>query len=473
MSLRTVSTATFCLVWALGGSAAHAQVRVWIADQGNNRGVNNRIMEIDPVNKKTPPDPDGTDCIILRTLPSPAGCFLDELDFDNSFRMWAVVKDTCNQSIDGARRIDKETGAIDNPPGLLSITFASESMDGILEGLAWDGTGLWISAVRDGPPGNMLTRVSPVTGQQIAPFTAPPLAGGKCNIPGTVAQGLLWESGNNGYGWLWHSDVAAKKLYKLDVSRLWTNPSYNPNDPNGLKVAEYTVPCEPKGLAWMGSKIWIATPRSSTGGIYEFDPATGTTVKKFSTPNWHLDGIAIYQPPPGPEIKLSTDTLTASAWIGEGNPPNSTFTVANNGSDTLSYTITDDADWLTVTPDSGSSTGAANTHTVSFNVSSKTADTYHATITVAGNAWNTDKQISVTLTIQTVRPDIDGDGDVDQIDFGVFQACYTLPGNVAQGPCAAADLNGDTFVTGTDVPIFLNCLSGSGTPADKTCQPQP
>lgn len=469
MSKRFVCTVVF-LAASPGTSIALGQIRVWVADQGDNQGGNNRIMEIDPFNKKTPPDPDGTDCIILKTLPSPAGCFLDELDFDANYRMWAVVKDTCNQSIDGARRIDKDTGAVDIPPGLITPQFPGETAGGILEGLAWDGTGLWITAVRDGLTGNMLTRVSPADGSQIAPFTAPPLAGGKCNIPGTIAQGLLWEPGNNGYGWLWHSDVAARKLYKLDVSRLFTHPGYNPADPNGLTVAEYSVPCEPKGLAWMDTKIWIATPKGSNGGIFEFDPATGGTVKLFSTPNWHLDGIAVYRPP-GPEIKLSTEVITTSVWIAEGDPPESVFTVTNKGFGTLDYTISDDVDWLTVTPDSGSSTGSPNSHTVSFVADGKLGGTYNATITVAGNAWNTDQHVAVSMIIRTVGPDVDGDGDVDQRDFGLFQACLTGAGQTVQPPCGIADFNNDGLVNQGDMTIFVDCLSGPDVLADKSCDP--
>jgi len=469
MYKRILCTA-FLVSAFLGAPMSSAQIRVWVADQGDNQGGNNRIMEIDPFNKKTPPDPDGTDCIIINTLPSPAGCFLDELSFDDNYRMWAVVKDTCDQTIDGARRIDKETGAIDIPPGLITPQFPGESRGGILEGLAWDGTGLWITAVRDGLTGNMLTRVSPVDGSQIAPFTAPPLAGGKCNIPGTVAQGLLWESGNNGYGWLWHSDVTAKKLYKLDISRLFTNPSYNPADPNGLTIAQYDVPCEPKGLAWVDTKIWIAAPKGSNGGIFEFDPATGNTVKLFSTPSWHLDGIAVSRPP-GPEIRLSTETITTSVWIAEGNPPESTFTVTNSGDGTLDYTISDDADWLTVAPDSGSSTGSPVTHTVSFDTGGKLGGTYNAIITVAGNAWNTDQYIAVSMAVRTVGPDLDSDGDVDQQDFGLFQACYTQTGNTVNPPCDAADFNNDSLVNQNDLTIFVDCLSGPDVLADKTCDP--
>ncbi len=220
----------------------------------------------------------------------------------------------------------------------------------------------------------------------------------------------------------------------------------------------------------MDTKIWIAAPRGLNGGIFEFDPATGTTVKLFSTPSWHLDGIAIYRPP-GPEIKLDPEVITASVWIAEGNPRDSVFTVTNNGSGTLDYTINDDADWLTVTPDSGSSTGSPHSHTMSFDADGKLGGTYDATIAVAGNAWNTDKYIAVSMTIRTVGPDVDGDGDVDQRDFGLFQVCLTQPGQTVQPPCDTADFNHDGLVNQGDMTTFVDCLSGPGVLADKTCDP--
>jgi hypothetical protein len=464
MSTRSVCVSVLGLALATTAPTAWGLARVWVADQGNNQGSNNRIIEIDPVNKKTPPDADGTDIIILNTLPSPAGCFLDELDFDSNSRIWAVVKNDCDQNIDGARRIDKETGAVDIPPGLITPQFPGASRGGILEGLAWDGTGLWISAVRDGLTGNMLTRVSPATGAQIAPFTTAPLAGGKCNIPGTICQGLLWEPGNNGYGWLWHTDVGVNKIYKLDISRLFTNPSYNPNDANALTVAEFSVPFQPKGLSWMGSKIWVGVPRGSTGGIWEFDPSTGATTQLFHSPNWHLDGVAILS---GPFISLNKTSITTSVWLGDGNPVNDTFTVANGDGGTLTYSIADDGSWLTVTPPSGSSTGTPNTHTVSYDVSGRSAGTYTATITVSGNA--NPAAIAVSMTIRTVKPDLDGDGDVDQGDFGLFQTCYTVPGGQPEGACAAADFNGDHTVSSLDFDVFMACMSGPGVPAVRTC----
>ncbi len=448
-----------------------AQPRVWIADQGDNHGFNNRILEIDPINHN-PSGPDGSDVYILNTLPSPAGAFLDELSFDDQQRLWCVVKDEPDQDPDGARRIDKETGAIDDPPGLITPTFPGEAFGGFLEGMAWDGVSLWVSAVRDGLAGNMLTRVDPLTGARIAPFVGagPVGAAGKANIPGSIAQGLLWEPGG-GHGWLWHSDWGDSRIYKLDVSRLFDNPTYDPTDPDGLKVAEFPVPFKPKGMDWMEDKIWVASPGNTNpahNGIWEFDPSTGSAQQLFTTPSWNLDGLATLEEPPGPKIVLSTETIARSVWIGN-NLSNDTFDVANGGTDTLNYGITDDVGWLDSLPASGSSTGEADPITVSYSVSSLPVGAHQAVITVTGNAYNSPQTIAVTVTVETVKPDLDGDADVDQEDFGLFQVCYTGPGVPPTGDCVPADFSGDGDVDLYDFAVFRACQSGANTPADPQC----
>jgi len=68
------------------------------------------------------------------------------------------------------------------------------------------------------------------------------------------------------------------------------------------------------------------------------------------------------------------------------------------------------------------------------------------------------------------RLDLDTDGDVDQVDFGLFQACFTgtvapLTGSV----CACADTNGDNYVAAEDLAAFQNCYSGPAIAADAGC----
>jgi len=66
--------------------------------------------------------------------------------------------------------------------------------------------------------------------------------------------------------------------------------------------------------------------------------------------------------------------------------------------------------------------------------------------------------------------DMDGDGDVDQEDFGLFQSCLTGP-NVSQDDptCHLAKLDEGDDVDGADMTLFRGCISGPGIPADPYC----
>ncbi len=71
--------------------------------------------------------------------------------------------------------------------------------------------------------------------------------------------------------------------------------------------------------------------------------------------------------------------------------------------------------------------------------------------------------------------DADGDGDVDQADFAVFQACYTGSGGGVTDDCRCFDRKDpgqtlpDSDVDQTDLVAFEACASGSGNPADPAC----
>lgn len=71
---------------------------------------------------------------------------------------------------------------------------------------------------------------------------------------------------------------------------------------------------------------------------------------------------------------------------------------------------------------------------------------------------------------KTVRPDFDGDLDVDQSDFGHFQVCLSGPGVVQSDPeCLNARLDADGDVDLSDFGIFQRCLSGEGIVAPSGC----
>lgn len=105
-----------------------------------------------------------------------------------------------------------------------------------------------------------------------------------------------------------------------------------------------------------------------------------------------------------PTISLSTSSLSPSATAGT-SPSNDSFTVSNSGSGTLVYTVSDNVSWLSVSPTSGTSTGEADTITVSYMTSGLSAGTYYATITVEdSNATNNPQTVSVTLSISEPPP---------------------------------------------------------------------
>lgn len=90
--------------------------------------------------------------------------------------------------------------------------------------LTWDGTSLWAADSQTG----MVHRLDP-TGQILASFRA----------PGTAPVGLAWDGAH-----LWLSDPEADMIYELDSS--------------GQVLAIYVAPCpEIRGLAWDGSSLCL------------------------------------------------------------------------------------------------------------------------------------------------------------------------------------------------------------------------
>jgi hypothetical protein len=71
--------------------------------------------------------------------------------------------------------------------------------------------------------------------------------------------------------------------------------------------------------------------------------------------------------------------------------------------------------------------------------------------------------------VPVIPGDLDSDGDVDQSDFGRFQACLSGMGIPAAAECLASDLNGDDAVDPIDFGVFLGCVSGPGVPGDPQC----
>ena len=108
------------------------------------------------------------------------------------------------------------------------------------------------------------------------------------------------------------------------------------------------------------------------------------------------------------------------------------------------------------------------TLTVSSADSGDTAD--YRCVATAGCGSVTSSQAALTVGFPAVPGDFDGDGDVDQEDFGHFQACLTGPVAPIAGPDRQdADLDGDNRVDQNDLAAVLGCMSGPNIPPGPDC----
>ena len=160
---------------------------------------------------------------------------------------------------------------------------------------------------------------------------------------------------------------------------------------------------------------------------------------------------------PPAEISLSTTSLSATAPWGTVPAPAS-FEVWNSGVGTLTYTITDNASWLTCSPASGTSTGEHDVITVTYSTATLAVGTYNGTITVSSNgAINSPQTIAVTLVMSPPVATISASVDT------LIPAW--IPGNNATNQTFTITNSGTGTLNYTisDNVAWLNCVPASGS----------
>ncbi len=141
-----------------------------------------------------------------------------------------------------------------------------------------------------------------------------------------------------------------------------------------------------------------------------------------------------------PSISLSPTSLTFAATQGTANPAAKTLNITNPGTGTLTWSIADNANWLTVTPASGATTTGTSPVTASVNTAGLVAGSFTATITVTGTgATNTPRTIPVTLTLNAPSTSSatlawDPNTEPDLVGYKVYIA--TAPGAYPPAPIA-------------------------------------
>jgi len=106
-----------------------------------------------------------------------------------------------------------------------------------------------------------------------------------------------------------------------------------------------------------------------------------------------------------PEISFSPEGLSFTADEGGSNPADETLEIWNSGVDTLHWTLSDDAAWLSENPTSGSSMSEHDTVVLSVDVTGMSDGDYSASITItAPGASNSPQTVSVTLYVGGAGP---------------------------------------------------------------------
>jgi hypothetical protein len=117
----------------------------------------------------------------------------------------------------------------------------------------------------------------------------------------------------------------------------------------------------------------------------------------------NASGLATYTPagaPPPvvpPVIGASPTSLSFASTQGGANPATQTLSISNTGGGTLSWTTSENAAWLTLSPSSGTGNGAV---TLTVTTGSLAASTYHSTVTINASGASS-VSVPVTLIVAT------------------------------------------------------------------------
>jgi hypothetical protein len=238
-------------------------------------------------------------------------------------------------------------------------------------------------------------------------------------LPGTVQRGQTFDVTVNftapadNFNGISLRDTAPDG-WNVTVNEIWCDPY-----PDGAKVDGGNQ----AQLIWIGpynngtnftALYKVTVPRGATLGNHNFT---------FTYPNYTLiyhiagsskiaedimgDSEVEVVVPTMPIISFSSASFSSSAIQGGSNPENKTLEVWNSGIDTLNWTLSDDAAWLSENPTSGSSTSADDKTlvTVSVNTAGMSVGDYSASITItAPGASNTPQTVSVSLHMGGAGP---------------------------------------------------------------------
>jgi len=215
--------------------------------------------------------------------------------------------------------------------------------------------------------------------------------------------------GTKGTGDCWYGDQNGPCL-ECQGERGWWSTGFEGRfifyDPNDLaKVAAGIMqPWEPQPYATLNVDQYLYHIESSQqwyhlgaacfdrtrGFLYVFEPYVDN-----DKPIIHVWKVSSGGSTETGVISLNRSQLNFGGVVSSTTPDSQTFSIENSGSGTMNWSVTDNADWLSCSPSTGTNAGVV---TVSVDISGLPVGKYNGTITVSSaNASNSPQTVSVTL----------------------------------------------------------------------------
>ncbi len=217
--------------------------------------------------------------------------------------------------------------------------------------------------------------------------------GGNSSSTPAVHNGVVFIGSDDGKVYALNASNSSKKWTYQTGGQVWSSPAVADNKVfvGSLDHTLYALNESDGGLVWShytGTSRLYGSPAVAGGRVF-----IGNENGKVYAFGSRAQDVA-------PVIGYSPSSFTFTATQGGANPPDDTLNVQNTGSGTLSWSVTDDATWLTLKKTSGRSTGDIDPVTASVIISGLHAGIYNAAITIsASGATNNPRIVPVTLVV--------------------------------------------------------------------------
>jgi uncharacterized protein (TIGR03437 family) len=223
----------------------------------------------------------------------------------------------------------------------------------------------------------------------------------------------------------------------------------------------------------LGVGVLFATPLSSAAITYSYDSLNrllrteypdGTTIAyTYDSAGNRLSQVISNPSILLPKVGIDKSTLTFSAGAGQA-APSQVIVLTNSGGGNLQWDAVTTASWLTVTPGTGTNSGAVN---VTASAAGLSAGTYNASVMILASASNTPLTIPVVFTVAAAQSNptimnggiVSAAGASSAIARGSIASIYGS--SLADGPAVAGTIplprtlgNVQVSVNGINAPLF-------------------